>query len=74
MTVSSTKSFPLADALPRASAPALAPEAISLRPCSRIVPRVLVVGASTGGPQALATVVAGLAEVIAFAPVLSPHQ
>ena len=46
-----------------------APE-IKLRPFSATPPRVLLIGASTGGPQALATVIASLGGVMDRAPVL----
>jgi two-component system, chemotaxis family, protein-glutamate methylesterase/glutaminase len=63
-----------ADAGPKAqargAAPAAHPPAIALRPFSRAVPRVLLIGSSTGGPQALGTLVAGLADVIDRAAVL----
>jgi two-component system, chemotaxis family, protein-glutamate methylesterase/glutaminase len=45
-------------------------DAIKLRPFPPIQPRVLVIGASTGGPQALNAVVAKLNRVIDEAPVL----
>jgi len=44
--------------------------AIKLRPFPPLPPRVLLVGASTGGPQALNAVVGGLNRVIDEAPVL----
>jgi two-component system chemotaxis response regulator CheB len=43
---------------------------ISLRPFAVSLPRALVVGSSTGGPQALTTLVATLAAAIDRAPVL----
>ncbi len=43
---------------------------IKLRPFSPTMPRVLLIGASTGGPQALATIVSALGGVIDRAPVL----
>jgi two-component system chemotaxis response regulator CheB len=43
---------------------------IKLRPFPPIQPRVLLIGASTGGPQALNTVIAKLNRVIDEAPVL----
>ncbi|MBI3436506.1 MAG: chemotaxis response regulator protein-glutamate methylesterase [Proteobacteria bacterium] len=43
---------------------------IRLRPFGAIMPRVLLIGSSTGGPQALTQVIAGLKAVIAKAPVL----
>jgi two-component system, chemotaxis family, protein-glutamate methylesterase/glutaminase len=56
--------------VPAAESRAPAAPLIALRPFSKIHPRVLLIGASTGGPQALATVVAALDEVIEIAPVL----
>ncbi len=41
-----------------------------LRPFSRVAPRALVIGSSTGGPQAVNTVLGGLGAVIDLAPVL----
>lgn len=46
------------------------PPAISLRPMPITVPRVLVIGASTGGPQALTELCGRLGSVIDSAPVL----
>ncbi|MBV8751906.1 MAG: chemotaxis response regulator protein-glutamate methylesterase [Hyphomicrobiales bacterium] len=43
---------------------------IKLRPFSALLPRVLLIGSSTGGPQALNTVVSRLAPVIDTVPVL----
>lgn len=43
---------------------------IALRPMPSIPPRVLLIGASTGGPQALEVVLAQMAEVLARVPVL----
>jgi two-component system chemotaxis response regulator CheB len=45
-------------------------ETISLRPMPVTVPRVLVVGSSTGGPQALTEICARLGSVIDQAPIL----
>ena len=56
-------------ALP-APPPAQAASGPGLRPFPRVPPRVLVVGASTGGPQALANLVTGLASVSERAPIL----
>jgi two-component system chemotaxis response regulator CheB len=55
-----------------ARAPLIVPAspAHKVRPFPANVPRVLTVGASTGGPQALTTLVAGLKDMIARAPVL----
>jgi two-component system, chemotaxis family, protein-glutamate methylesterase/glutaminase len=47
-----------------------APTNLVLRPMPTTPPRVLVVGASTGGPQALNTLVGGIAGVLERAPVL----
>jgi two-component system chemotaxis response regulator CheB len=47
-----------------------APPAIKLRPYSTFPPRVLVVGASTGGPQALQVLMRGLEPVLRRLPVL----
>jgi two-component system chemotaxis response regulator CheB len=53
------------------AAPALVtPPKISLRPYSKIAPRVLLVGSSTGGPQALMALVAEIGSVIDRFPVL----
>ena len=46
------------------------PADIKLRPFSPIVPRVLLVGSSTGGPQALTTLVSRIAPVLDRSPVL----
>jgi two-component system, chemotaxis family, protein-glutamate methylesterase/glutaminase len=43
---------------------------ITLRPFSRSVPRVLLIGSSTGGPQALTALLASLTVVVDRAPVL----
>lgn len=45
-------------------------EKITIRPLSRIVPKVLLVGSSTGGPQALMKLVSGIGPVIDRVPVL----
>ena len=54
----------------RVDAAASASPAIRLRPFAAAAPRVLLIGASTGGPQALNAVVAQLPGVIACAAVL----
>jgi two-component system chemotaxis response regulator CheB len=56
------------DTLARAPVPAT--PAIKLRPFGNVAPRVLLIGSSTGGPQALNTVVGQLASVIDRAAVL----
>jgi two-component system chemotaxis response regulator CheB len=59
-------------ALARAPAPAAAatPAKVVLRPFSANLPQALVIGSSTGGPQALMTLIADLGPVIDRAPVL----
>jgi len=55
----------------RAAAPAPAPAGdIKLRPFGTLAPRVLLIGSSTGGPQALTALVARIAPVFERAPVL----
>jgi two-component system, chemotaxis family, protein-glutamate methylesterase/glutaminase len=55
----------------RAVEPATAaPPSIKLRPFTTVIPRVLVIGSSTGGPQALAQVVARLGAMVERIPVL----
>ena len=56
-----------AAAAPSPSAPGAAP---SLRKFSPILPRILVVGSSTGGPQALAKFMEGVGPAIGAVPVL----
>ena len=46
------------------------PEDFALRPFASVAPRVLLIGASTGGPQALIEIVPKLQTVTACAPVL----
>ena len=56
-----------------AASPDLVPndeDAIKLRPFPPIPPRVLLIGASTGGPQALSALLADMGEVIDQVPVL----
>jgi two-component system chemotaxis response regulator CheB len=50
--------------------PAHALTEIKLRPFAAAPPRILLIGSSTGGPQALSTLMAGLHAVIDRAPVL----
>jgi two-component system chemotaxis response regulator CheB len=52
------------------AAPAPAQPAPLLRPFGPLHPRVLLIGSSTGGPQALMTLVAGIGPVIDAVPVL----
>lgn len=57
----------------RAAAPAVAeekPAPFKLRPVSKVLPRVLVIGSSTGGPQALQVLLLGLGPALAKLPVL----
>jgi two-component system chemotaxis response regulator CheB len=51
-------------------APAAAPPAFRLRPFAPTPPRVLLIGSSTGGPQALTALVSRLGNVIERVPVL----
>jgi two-component system chemotaxis response regulator CheB len=60
---------PAADAAPVVPLPVPTP-AIKLRPFSSVVPRVLVVGSSTGGPQAVTGLVSRIVPVIDRVPVL----
>src|SRR5262245_13204187 len=46
------------------------PSAIKLRPFGHVAPRVLLIGSSTGGPQALTSVIGHLAPIIDRVPVL----
>lgn len=60
-------------ALRRVASPSLAPieqGTPALRPFGLVAPRVLLVGASTGGPQALNRVLGAIESVIDYAPVL----
>ncbi|MDA9509228.1 chemotaxis protein CheY [Bradyrhizobium sp. CCBAU 11386] len=61
-----------APAVARPAAPALAPSsgALSTRPFSTQAPKVLLIGSSTGGPQALMALVTELGPVIDRFPVL----
>jgi two-component system, chemotaxis family, protein-glutamate methylesterase/glutaminase len=57
--------------LAAAAAPAAAePARIQLRSFPPVVPRVLLIGASTGGPQALTAIVGSIGAVVERAPVL----
>ena len=56
--------------LPRPEPLHRASEPTTLRPFSLIPPRVLLIGSSTGGPQALADLLAGLRSVVTRVPVL----
>ena len=53
-----------------AAIPAAAPQKLALRPFTATQPRVLVIGSSTGGPQALMSMVGGIGPVIDKYPVL----
>ena len=55
---------------PTRAALASAQSAPTLRPFGSLHPRVLLIGSSTGGPQALMTLVAGIESVIDTVPVL----
>jgi two-component system chemotaxis response regulator CheB len=56
--------------LPKTAASPRPPAAVSLRPMPALSPRALLIGASTGGPQALETILANMPEVLARVPVL----
>lgn len=43
---------------------------IKLRPLSKVLPRAILIGSSTGGPQALATLIKGLVPIIDRVPVM----
>jgi two-component system chemotaxis response regulator CheB len=68
----SSPSEPAPASLEHVASPDLAPadSAIKLRPFPSLPPRILLVGSSTGGPQALNTLVGHLNGVIDNAPVL----
>lgn len=56
--------------VPKSEAAETPSSQISLRPFSQHMPRVLLIGSSTGGPQALQTLMKGLAPVLPHVPVL----
>jgi two-component system chemotaxis response regulator CheB len=59
----------------RRPVPAAAPPATTaLRPAARGVPRLLAIGSSTGGPQALFTLIAALGAAIPVPVVLTQHM
>jgi len=58
---------------PVALAPTSAP-AIVLRPVGRELPQVIAIGSSTGGPQALFTLVQGLGRTVGVPVVLTQHM
>jgi two-component system chemotaxis response regulator CheB len=58
----------------RVAAPAHAAPPIRLRPASIVPPRLLAVGSSTGGPQALFTLVQGLGKTLNVPVVLTQHM
>ncbi|MCZ8316410.1 chemotaxis response regulator protein-glutamate methylesterase [Phreatobacter sp.] len=68
---------PAAAAAPRVSSPSIAPQSVGfndtgfkLRPMGTTIPKVLLIGSSTGGPQALTTVLKALGSFIDRVPVL----
>lgn len=64
---------PAAARLPRTISGAMPPVAqpkLMIRPFTPVAPRVLLIGSSTGGPQALMTLMAGIGPVIDQFPVL----
>jgi len=56
--------------VPRQPAPVHAPRAGTLRPMPVAPPRVLLIGSSTGGPQALDSILSSIGSVLERAPVL----
>jgi two-component system chemotaxis response regulator CheB len=67
---SAAAASPVAPKAARADLPAAEPRTIALRPLPVTPPRVLLIGASTGGPQALNSVVSQIGGVLEHAPVL----
>jgi len=63
-----TKSAP--SIVPQQVEEAAAPPALTLRPMPTTPPRVLLIGSSTGGPQALNTLIADIGGVLQRVPVL----
>ena len=68
---------PAAAAAPRVSSPSIAPQSVGfndsgfkLRAMGTTIPKVLLIGSSTGGPQALTTVLKALGSFIDRVPVL----
>jgi two-component system chemotaxis response regulator CheB len=59
---------------PAASATAAASPALALRPAARQAPLLLAIGSSTGGPQALFTLVQALGTAIPVPVVLTQHM
>jgi two-component system, chemotaxis family, protein-glutamate methylesterase/glutaminase len=58
----------------RGSQPAREPAALRLRPAAIMPPRLLAVGSSTGGPQALFTLVQGLGKTLNVPVVMTQHM
>ncbi|MGA8970233.1 MAG: chemotaxis response regulator protein-glutamate methylesterase [Pseudolabrys sp.] len=61
---------PAPSIVPEPVAEVAAPPSITLRPMPTTPPRVLLIGSSTGGPQALNTLIAEIGGVLQRAPVL----
>jgi two-component system chemotaxis response regulator CheB len=61
---------PLHSKAPRGKAGEARTPAISLRPFSLVTPRLLAIGSSTGGPQALQVMIRGLAPVLGRLPIV----
>ena len=58
----------------RATLPAREPGPLRLRPAPVVAPRLLAVGSSTGGPQALFTLVQGLGKTLNVPVVMTQHM
>lgn len=67
-------SSPASSAPPGRAAGTSTSPALALRPASKIKPRLLAVGSSTGGPQALFTFVQGLGKTLSVPAVLTQHM
>jgi two-component system chemotaxis response regulator CheB len=58
----------------RAPAPTVAAQGIALRPRSLVPPRVIAIGSSTGGPQALLTVLGALPDSMKLPILVTQHM
>lgn len=69
-TPTQTVRLPMRPTAPVVSATPAEQREVVLRPMPLIPPRVLLIGSSTGGPQALNTIIGGIDDVLNRAPVL----